>query len=150
MEKKTIYYIIGGIAILGIGYYFMNKGKKTTNEKEIDGDSMALDTMTLDKKSVNKSQLTKIPVKQIPLAIPTSTPATVKLTEEELAKELTKCGKKPKLKKNKARWNDCLNNTRTKLKAEGLVAFDGSYIIDESVVGDGFFSNFDNGLNLDL
>ena len=34
MEKKTIYYIIGGIAILGIGYYFMNKGKKTGSESK--------------------------------------------------------------------------------------------------------------------
>ena len=48
MEKKTIYYIIGGIAILGIGYYLMNKGKKTTNDKEIDSDSMALDSIALD------------------------------------------------------------------------------------------------------
>ena len=32
MEKKTIYYVIGGIAVLGIGYYFYNKSKKAGSE----------------------------------------------------------------------------------------------------------------------
>jgi len=35
MNKKTIYYIIGGVAILGIGYYLWNKRKKSTEEKEV-------------------------------------------------------------------------------------------------------------------
>jgi hypothetical protein len=34
MNKKTIYYIIGGVAILGIGYYLWNKRKKSAEEKE--------------------------------------------------------------------------------------------------------------------
>lgn len=151
MEKKTIYYIIGGIAILGIGYYLMNKGKKTTNDKEIDSDSMALDSMSLDKKVVkNKSQMTKIPAKLNALSIPTTTPAPTKLTPQELESELAVCGKKPRLKKNKKKYEQCRSNIMDKLKGEGLVAFDGSYVIDESVVGDGFYSNFDNGLDLDL
>jgi hypothetical protein len=32
MEKKTIYYVIGGIAVLGIGYYFYNKSKSSNSE----------------------------------------------------------------------------------------------------------------------
>lgn len=150
MEKKTIYYILGGIAILGIGYYLMNKGKKTTNE--IDNDSMALDSMTLDKKSVNKSKLTKIPVKlHTSSDIAKAKMSEIKkLTPQELESELAVCGKKPRLKKNKKKYEQCRSNIMDKLKVEGLVAFDGSYVIDESVVGDGFYSNFDNGLDLDL
>ena len=34
MEKKKLYYIIGGVAILGIGYYLWNKRKKSAEEKE--------------------------------------------------------------------------------------------------------------------
>jgi NACalpha-BTF3-like transcription factor len=34
MNKKTIYYIIGGVAILGIGYYLWSKSKKSNEEKE--------------------------------------------------------------------------------------------------------------------
>jgi len=152
MEKKIIYYIIGGIAILGIGYYLMNKGKKTTNDKEIDSDSMALDSMTLDKKSVNKSKLTKTPVKIYTSSdIAKAKMAEIKkLTPQELESELAVCGKKPRLKKNKKKYEQCRSNIMDKLKGEGLVAFDGSYVIDESVVGNGFYSNFDNGLDLDL
>jgi|688.fasta_scaffold48887_10 hypothetical protein len=34
MEKKTIYYIIGGIAVLGIGYYLYNKSKNANSESK--------------------------------------------------------------------------------------------------------------------
>lgn len=147
MEKKTIYYIIGGIAILGIGYYFMNKGKKPTNEneKEIDNDSMALDSMTLDKKAVNKSKIIK--ARSLATA---STPAPKKLTPQELESELAVCGKKPKLKKNKTLWNNCRNDMQDDLRSQGLIAFDGSYSSQDNIVGGAFYSNFDNGLDLDL
>jgi|694.fasta_scaffold04443_12 hypothetical protein len=151
MEKKTIYYIIGGIAILGIGYYFMNKGKKPSNEneKKVDNDSMALDSMTLDKKAVNKSVITKSPALAITPTTPT-TPAPTKLTPQELESKLAGCGKKPKLKKNITLWNNCRNDMKDELKSQGLVAFDGSYSSQDNIVGGGFYSNFDNGLNLDL
>jgi hypothetical protein len=34
MEKKTIYYIIGGIAVLGIGYYLYKKSKNANSESK--------------------------------------------------------------------------------------------------------------------
>ena len=34
MEKKTIFYILGGVAILGVGYYLWSKRKKSAEEKE--------------------------------------------------------------------------------------------------------------------
>ena len=33
MNKKTIMYIVGGVAVIGIGYYLWNKNKKSTEEK---------------------------------------------------------------------------------------------------------------------
>lgn len=150
MEKKTIYYIIGGVAILGIGYYLMNKGKKPTNDKEIDADSMALDSMTLDKKEVDKSELKEIPVKLPATATPTK-PAPNKLTAQELESKLQSgCGKKPKLKKNKIKYEECRANLTAKLKGQGLVSFDGSYSLENNVFGAGFYSNFENNLDLDL
>jgi hypothetical protein len=152
MDKKTIYYIIGGVAILGIGYYLMNKGKKPTNDKEIDADAMALDSMTLDKKEVDKSELKEIPVKLPATANATPTkPAPKKLTAQELESKLqSACGKKPKLKKNKIKYEECRANLTAKLKGQGLVSFDGSYSLENNVFGAGFYSNFENNLDLDL
>ena len=98
MEKKTIYYIIGGIAILGIGYYFMNKGKKTGSEskdnaEEVDSDTdikngALTDGTTKDGKSIPRFQNPNIEIDKS--STPTSkslkddTPSPTKLTKEEL------------------------------------------------------------------
>ena len=158
MDKKTIYYIIGGIAILGIGYYFMNKGKKTGSEskdnaEEVDSDATdknatSTDGKTKDGKSIPKLKNPNVVV--VPVSTPVSTPAPTKLTPQELESKLAECGKKPKLKKNKTLWNNCRNDMKDKLKSEGLIAFDGSYSTQDNIVGGAFYSNFDNGLDLDL
>jgi hypothetical protein len=154
MEKKTIYYIIGGVAILGIGYYLMNKGKKPTDKKETDTEdnSMALDSMTLDNKAVDKSEIKAIPVKLPPSLTPTATkPAPKKLTPQELESKLqSACGKKPLTKKNKIKYEQCRTDLTAKLKGQGLVSFDGSYSLENNVFGAGFYSNFENNLDLDL
>jgi hypothetical protein len=64
--------------------------------------------------------------------------------------KLVSCGKKPLRQKNRPAYDKCRSDIREGLKAQGLVSFDGSYSNNKSVVDAGFFSNFDNGLNLDL
>lgn len=143
MSKKTIYYIIGGIAILSIGYYLMNKGKKpSTQNNDTDDNSMALDSMTLDKKKVEVKLGEKVGSKLSARVVQPQDKK--KLTPEELETLLQKgCGKKPRLKRNKVKYEECRSNLTAKLKGEGLVAFDGSY-------NTGFYSNFENNLDLDL
>jgi hypothetical protein len=165
MEKKTIYYIIGGIAILGIGYYFMNKGEKTGSEskdnaEEVDSDTdikngALTDGTTKDGKSIPRFQNPNIEIDKS--STPTSkslkddTPSPTKLTKEELNSKLASgCGKKPKLKKNKTKYEQCRTDLKAKLKSQGLIAFDGSYSSQDNIVDGGFYSNFDNGLDLDL
>jgi hypothetical protein len=116
MEKKTIYYIVGGIAVLGIGYYLWNKSKKTAEEKEATDDTATKDVET--DATANKPATA-------------TTPAPKKLTAQELESKLQSgCGKKPKLKKNKVRYDQCRADLTAKLKSQGLVAFDGSYYFE--------------------
>ena len=134
MEKKTIYYIVGGIAVLGIGYYLWNKSKKTATEKEATDDTTKTDVETdgtaTDGTATDKSATT--PVKATtPVTATSTTPAPKKLTAQELESKLQSgCGKKPKLKKNKALYDKCRADLTAKLKSQGLVAFDGSYYFE--------------------
>lgn len=151
MENKKIYYIIGGIAVLGIGYYLWNKSKASSYEEKETVNEKVVATKKQENisKGELKSQLNKIPLK-IPSSAVSTTPEIKKLTPQELEIELAVCGKKPRLKKNKKKYEQCRSNIMDKLKGEGLVAFDGSYVMDESVSSAGFLPDFDNTLNLDL
>jgi hypothetical protein len=171
MNKKTIIYILGGVAILGIGFYMLNKNKKTVEQKE-----------SLDETKDTTSVLPVSPIAPAPAPAPATTPAPVvnansifltkqpkvntatatagvsnipkvMLTDAELELQLQNaCGnKRPAFKGGKRDLYDkCRSNFRDNLRAKGLVSFDGSYSNNRSVNGTGFFSNFDNGLNLDL
>jgi len=119
MKNKKMYYVIGGIAVLGIGYYLWNKSKKSAEVKEATDETTKTDLGT-------DATLTA------PTPAPTPAPAPVtapkQLTAQELESKLqSDCGKKPVRKKNLALYNKCRENTTAKLKKEGLVAFDGSY-----------------------
>ena len=133
MEKKTIYYIVGGIAVLGIGYYLWNKSKKPAEEKEVTDDTTKTDVATdgtATDVATDKSATT--PVKATtPVTATSTTPAPKKLTAQELESKLQSgCGKKPKLKKNKVKYDQCRADLTAKLKSQGLVAFDGSYYFE--------------------
>ena len=128
MKNKKLYYVVGGLAVLGIGYYLWNKNKKSTEIKE------ATDETT--KTDVNSTETSvKEPVPATATApasatAPATSPATSpkKLTAQELESKLqSSCGKKPKLKKNIVKYNQCRDNATAKLKSQGLVSFDGSY-----------------------
>lgn len=157
MEKKTIYYIVGGIAVLGIGYYLYNKSKKPAEEKEVTDDNAVKgeDTDETAVKGETKEVSSTTPTATTPTATtPTATTKTpvisgiAKLTAQQLELRLqNKCGKKPKLKKNIRLYNLCRTQNTAKLKNQGLIAFDGSYSFDSV---DDFFSGFDSNFDLNL
>jgi hypothetical protein len=69
---------------------------------------------------------------------------------QELEMELQKgCGKKPKLKKNIALYNQCREKLTAKLRTQGMVSFEGTYSY-EDVVGDNFYSSFNSNFDLNL
>lgn len=134
MEKKTIYYIVGGIAVLGIGYYLWNKSKKTATEKEATDDTTKTDVETdgtaTDGTATDKSATTTATATST-APVTANKPAPKKLTAQELESKLQSgCGKKPKLKKNKIKYEQCRADLTAKLKSQGLVAFDGSYYFE--------------------
>ena len=146
MNKKTIMYIVGGVAVVGIGYYLWNKSKKTTEEKpSIDNKNTKVATDEGSTKVATDEGSTNVATDEDKTKI-------VKLTKDELNSKLESgCGKKPKLKKNKDKYAKCRSDLTAKLKSQGLVAFDGSY----SFVGSDFDQFRDDyvdfsGLNLDL
>lgn len=144
MENKKLLYIVGGIALIGVGYYLMNRNKsKATTDKEDEG---LLKPAPAPAPSIEKPPVEKLPVEKPPIE-----KATVKkLTAEQLEMELQKgCGKKPKLKKNIALYNQCREKLTAKLRTQGLISFDGTYTY-EDVVGDDFFSSFNNNFDLNL
>jgi hypothetical protein len=143
MEKKTIYYILGGVAVLGIGYYLWSNSQKKAKETEEKTDDNATKDVEADATTTDKSAIetpttpatatsgksaTATSGKSATASGIASKPAPKKLTAQELeAKLQSGCGKKPKLKKNKIKYDQCRANLTAKLKSQGLVAFDGSY-----------------------
>jgi hypothetical protein len=140
-------YIIGGVAVVGIGYYLWNKNKKSAEEKPSIDNKNTKDLST-------DEVVTKVATDEGATNVATDEDKTkiVKLTKDELNSKLESgCGKKPKLKKNKDKYAKCRSDLTAKLKSQGLVAFDGSY----SFVGSDFDQFRDDyvdfsGLNLDL
>lgn len=145
MEKKKIYYIIGAIAIVGIGYYLWNKNKSQVKNTEEDSEDDKEETTS--KSSLKKPYVLKGKLKGAVEGVK-SEESVKKLTAQELESKLqSACGKKPRLKKNKRKYEQCRANYTVKLKSQGLVAFDGTY---EGVVSDSFYSSFENNWDLDL
>jgi len=150
MEKKTIFYILGGVAILGVGYYFWSKRKKSAEEKEEEAEKDTAETKegaetTTDATNSKKSEV-KTPTGT---AVKTEPKKQVKkLSASELESKLqARCGKKPKLKKNKKKYEQCRADYKAKLRSDGYIDFIGQ---EEGVVSGGFYSSFDSSLNLDL
>jgi FtsZ-interacting cell division protein ZipA len=158
MNKKTIFYILGGVAVIGIGYYFWSKNKKTGAETEATDDTKTDEAKedTATDTAVKKSDVSASKPALANAPAPAPKPAPKKLTPQELESKLQSgCGKKPLLKKNKVKYDQCRADLTAKLKSQGLVAFDGSYydsyeFVGESVVDNDFFSGFDNNLDLNL
>ena len=137
MEKKKLYYIIGGVSIIGIGIglYFWNKNKNTGDRSE----SKDLKTKSAEETTDEPNKLGKPNVKVDALApkpalAPTTAPATATaltpvtapiivdtyypptlITRKDKRKA---CGRRPILKKKRATWQQCVD-------AGGVASFEG-------------------------
>ena len=110
MENKNLIYIVGGIAVVGIGYYLYTKRKSATpqqapvNTNVKDADATAEETEP--KATTPKTQLTK---------------------NEVEFRLLKKCGVKPLLniKGSVQKYENCKNSFKDDLRNQGLISFSG-------------------------
>ena len=148
MDKKQLYYVIGGVAVIGIsiGLYLYNKNKNVEDDVEM-----------ADLKTKSAEETTDgVKNEKVPMPKPAPAPVTatsispvIKLTEQQLEDKLSSCGKKPKLKKNQKLYHACRSKIADKLRSQGLIAFDGSYSF-EGLLDNDFFSGFDSNFDLNL
>ena len=153
MEKKKLYTIIGVLAGAGLVYYFWKKNN-SSNTKSDDEKKEEKDEPKEDAEKVSKIKFAKVDIsKDIKRARNSAKdvedkPKVKQLTAEELESKLQKtCGKKPLLKKNKKKYEQCRENAKAKLRSEGYISFSGQ---EEGVVPSTFYSSFDSHLDLDL
>jgi FtsZ-interacting cell division protein ZipA len=143
----------GAVVIIGgaIAFYLWNKNKKS---KEEDKKSKEEDKKSLDKSEETKKDTETKTEKPKPITKSIEPQKSVEkkyLTRSEIEQRLkNSCGKKPTLAKNMKLYIECRKNALNKLEKDGLVkksSFEGN---NETSISDGFYSAFDNGLNLDL
>jgi hypothetical protein len=150
MNKKSLIYIVGGLAVLGIGYYIYKKRSKAieTPNQDGSGDNRGGDV------SSSGGGATTPPRPSIPL-FPATTPVTppvtppvvppvvppatsptptpIKLSNDEVDKRVRQnCGFKPAsfLTEQRRNWNNCKDNFKASLRAQGLISFDGGFMDD--------------------
>ena len=144
MENKTIIYIVGGIAVLGIGYYLYNKNKKKTAsptpvaETKSEDDTAGVVAKPKMESSTETNPLQGKPKNPNAMEVaqgmptttatpPASTPKT-QLTKNEVEfRLLKKCGAKPliNIKGSALKYENCKNSFKADLKSQGLISFDG-------------------------
>ena len=144
MENKNLIYIVGGIAVVGIGYYLYTKRKSATpqqapvNTNVKDADATAEETepkatpIGKPKSPMASETITAVGTSIPPASTPpkATTPAstTTKLNNLEVEKRIfTACGIKPTglFKERRNQWDNCKDRTKANLKAQGLISFDG-------------------------
>ena len=139
MEKKKLYYIIGGVSIIGIGIglYFWNKNKNTGDSSESkDLKTKSAEETTDEPKKSAKPNVKVDALAPKPALAPTTAPkpAPVFVAEPVTApiivdtyypptlitrKDKRKaCGRRPILKKKRATWQQCVD-------AGGVASFEG-------------------------
>jgi hypothetical protein len=144
MENKNLIYIVGGIAVVGIGYYLYTKRKSATpqqapvNTNVKDADVTAEETepkatpIGKPKSPMASETITAVGTSIPPASTPpkATTPAstTTKLNNLEVEKRIfTACGIKPTglFKERRNQWDNCKDRTKANLKAQGLISFSG-------------------------
>jgi hypothetical protein len=144
MENKNLIYIVGGIAVVGIGYYLYTKRKSATpqqapvNTNVKDADATAEETepkatpIGKPKSPMASETITAVGTSIPPASTPpkATTPAstTTKLNNLEVEKRIfTACGIKPSglFKERRNQWDNCKDRTKANLKAQGLISFSG-------------------------
>jgi hypothetical protein len=137
MDKKKMIYIIGGIAVIGIGYYLYNKSKKKSTELGGDGSSEAgADTKGADTKGADAGADAGATTPE------GSTPKAGQSIKDFKGKEKrgfrkdarTTCREKYGRGKN---FNQCMKRVKG-----GGVAFDGGYDDEQ------YYSNIDNDFDI--
>ena len=136
MENKNLIYIVGGIAIVGIGYYLYTKRKSATpqqapvNTNVKDADATAEET---EPKATPigkpKSPMASETITAVGTSIPpASTPPKTQLTKNEVEfRLLKKCGVKPlvNIKGSVQKYENCKNSFNNDLRNQGLISFSG-------------------------
>ena len=145
MENKNLIYIIGGVAVLGIGYYMWKK--RQTVPKALSSETPVTETKSEDettdvtaKPKMDKPTGQMIGKPKNPNAtevaqnIPTpTTPSTPQKPKVQLTKNeveymlLKKCGAKPlfNIKGKIEKYENCKNSYKADLKSQGLISFNG-------------------------
>jgi len=138
MENKNLLYIVGGIAVVGIGYYMWKKRKSampqqapvSTNVKDADATAEETEPKATPigkpKNPMASEMGTSTPASTTPASTP-STPKT-QLTKNEVEfRLLKKCGVKPLLniKGSVQKYENCKNSFKADLKSQGLISFSG-------------------------
>lgn len=168
MENKTIYYIIGGVAVLGIGYYFYNKSKSANSDSKNtedtqSGNVLKEENLAEQKIANEKTEEVKIANEKIAegkvaeaiatkfnatkrplfftekLNLATATSATPFKGLMALKGNKESCGKKYGGIKGGRNFFDCLKRVE-----EGGIAFTGGNMDSD------MFASFDNNLDLNL
>jgi hypothetical protein len=140
MKNKKMIYIVGGLAVLAIGYYIYKKRKTTETPKEnVGGDIIGSNSGTtkpVEPISTPSATPSETP-SETPSATPSSTPAKsptstqIQLSKSEVEKRVLKtCGIRPSgaFKEKRNRWDNCKDETKANLKSQGLISFDGEYM----------------------
>jgi len=125
-------YIVGGLAVLVIGYYVYKKRKTTeTPNENVGGDisgSSSGTTKPVEPTSTPSATPSATP-SSAPVKSPTST--QIQLSKSEVDKRVLKaCGIKPTglFGEKRNRWDNCKDETKANLKSQGLISFGGAYM----------------------
>jgi hypothetical protein len=129
MDKKKMIYIIGGIAVIGIGYYLYNKSQKKSTELGGGSPSEA----GADTKGADAGAGATTPEGSTPKAGQSIKDFKGKEKRGFRKDARTTCKEKYKGKD----FRECMKRVK-----DGGVAFDGGY--DEEL----YYSNIDNGFDL--
>lgn len=147
MEKKTIYYILGGVAVLGIGYYLWNNSQKKAKETEVTEEKEVTNEKTIEEVKEVKPQIKDLAgkIQNVNLgaiklnAVKDELSKPRKFDQAELDKKLAECGKKPLLKKNKKSWEECRNKKILSMNA--TLNFEGvSEMYDQNMIREKSFA----------
>jgi hypothetical protein len=146
MENKNLIYIVGGIAVVGIGYYLYTKRKSATpqqapvNTNVKDADATAEETepkatpIGKPKSPMASETITAVGTSIPPASTPpASTPPKATTPKTQLTKNevefrlLKKCGVKPLLniKGSVQKYENCKNAFKDDLRSQGLISFSG-------------------------
>lgn len=150
MKNKNLIYIIGGLAVIGIGYFIYKKRKATQGESSDGGDGGETKSKDIKPRkprtplgsqvASNQNILTNLASALSPAtppatppAPPTSTSAPIQLTKNEVEFRLLKeCGVKPLInyRGSVLKYENCKNSFKDNLRSQGLISFDGDFYTD--------------------